>query len=144
MSPGVNYNLNYINTGVPHAVLFVENLDDVNVAEIGRALRYHCEFQPEGANVDFVEVLDRVHIRVRTYERGVEAETLACGTGVTAAAIVTAYQMDDSPEGVYNVRVDTRSGEALLVYFRIEGVKIDEVYLEGTAKIVYKGEIRRE
>lgn len=136
---GQTQNVNYINTGVPHVICFVQGLDSFNVQETGRAVRYHPEFQPEGTNADFVQVLDKDHIRVRTYERGVEGETLACGTGVVAAGIITSYEMQGKPQGKYKIKVDTQSGETLAVYFKIEKDNIDEVYLEGKAKIVYKG-----
>lgn len=129
----------YINTGVPHVVCFVQRLDKLNVYEIGKAIRYHSEFQPEGANANFVEVLSKGHIRIRTYERGVEEETLACGTGAVAAGIVTVFHMQESPSGKYKVKVDTQGNEALLVYFNITKNKINQVYLEGKAKITYQG-----
>jgi diaminopimelate epimerase len=79
-----------LNTGVPHAVVFVPEADRVEVGRLGAALRYHPHFAPRGTNVNFVQILAPGRIRVRTYERGVEGETLACGTGVTASALVTA------------------------------------------------------
>ncbi|MBL7091818.1 MAG: diaminopimelate epimerase [Candidatus Omnitrophica bacterium] len=135
---GQTQNVSYINTGVPHIVCFAQDLDNFNVEEAGRAIRYHPEFQPGGTNADFVQVLDEGHIRVRTYERGVEQETLACGTGCVAAGIITAYQTE-KPQKVHKIKVDTRGGEALNVYFNIEKDIIDEVFLEGQAKIVYRG-----
>lgn len=135
---GQAQNVSYINTGVPHIVCFVQDLDNFNVEESGRAIRYHPEFQPEGTNADFVEVLDKGHIRVRTYERGVEQETLSCGTGCVAASIITAYQTE-KPQKVHRIKVDTQGGEALTVYFNIEKDIINEVSLEGQARIVYRG-----
>ena len=134
---GRTQNVNYVNTGVPHLVCFVQGLDDFNVQETGRAIRYHPEFQPEGTNANFVQVLDKDHIRLRTYERGVEQETLACGTGAVAASIITTCQME-KPQGRYRIKVDTQGGEPLTVYFNIKNSNIDEVFLEGEAKIVYK------
>lgn len=131
-------NVNYINTGVPHVVCFAQSLDNFNVAETGRAIRYHPEFQPGGTNADFVEVLDKDHIRIRSYERGVEEETWACGTGAVAASIIMANQME-KPQRKYRTKVDTRGGETLIVYFNIEKDNVDEVFLEGKARIVYKG-----
>ena len=138
---GEMQSVNYINAGVPHVVCFAQGLDNFNVEEMGRAIRYHPEFQPEGTNADFVEVLDKDHIRIRTYERGVEQETLSCGTGAVAASIITCYQMEE-PHGMYKIKVDTQSGETLVVYFKIKEDKIDEVLLQGEAKIVYKGKIK--
>ncbi|MCQ9208449.1 MAG: diaminopimelate epimerase [Omnitrophica bacterium] len=135
---GKRENISFINTGVPHVVFFVQGLDSFNVPDIGRAIRYHAEFQPKGTNTNFVEVLDRDHICLRTYERGVEQETLACGTGAVASAIITASQMEH-PQGKHKIRVDTQSGEALFVYFKIEKGAVSDIYLEGRAEIVYKG-----
>ena len=138
---GRRQNLNYINTGVPHTVCFVKDLDKIRVAESGKQMRYHPEFQPTGANADFVQVISRARIRLRTYERGVEEETLSCGTGAVAAAIITVYEMQNNPRGKFKVKVDTRSGQALNVYFEIAGEKIAQVYLEGPAQIIYRGRI---
>lgn len=135
---GQRQNVNYINTGVPHVVCFVQGLDNFGVERMGRAIRYHPEFRPKGTNADFAEVLRNDYIKIRTYERGVERETLACGTGAVASGIITVYQRA-RPQGKYKVKVDTRSGEALDVYFNIKKGIIDNVYLEGKAKIVYRG-----
>ena len=81
-----------INTGVPHAIIFVEGIENIDVSNLGRQIRYYESFAPSGTNVDFVEVINDKTIKVRTYERGVEDETLACGTGAAAAAIVTVYR----------------------------------------------------
>ncbi|MCX5686786.1 MAG: diaminopimelate epimerase, partial [Candidatus Omnitrophica bacterium] len=84
------YKLSFVNTGVPHVIHFVEDLDKVDVKSLGSDIRYHDEFSPEGANADFVYVVDKHNIKVRTYERGVEDETLACGTGAVASAVISA------------------------------------------------------
>jgi len=132
--------LDFINTGVPHAVLIVENPEVAKVREMGRLLRFHGQFQPAGTNVNFVSVSDRHNLKVRTYERGVEDETLACGTGSVAACLVaSARGLVDSP-----TRVETRSGEKLLVYYGNDGGDFTEVFLEGDAKIVYEGSIVQE
>ncbi len=83
------YYFYFINTSVPHVVIFEETIDDFPVVSVGREIRHHTHFQPKGTNVNFVEVIDKETIAVRTYERGVEDETLACGTGSTASAIVS-------------------------------------------------------
>ena len=138
---GQTQKVNYINAGVPHVVCFVPGVAGFNVKEIGRAIRYHPDFQPEGTNADFVEVLDKSHIRIRTYERGVEQETLACGTGCAAAAIITTYEMQQNPQGAYRIKVDTQGGETLTVYFNIKKGIVDKTFLEGKAKIVYRGKV---
>jgi diaminopimelate epimerase len=128
--------VNFINTGVPHTVIFVSGIERIDVDNIGREVRYHKRFAPAGTNVNFVEVLDKGAIRIRSYERGVEGETLACGTGSTAAALVFALR-----NSVANlIKVTTESKEVLKVYFNKEKNKFKDVWLEGKAKIVYKGE----
>jgi diaminopimelate epimerase len=126
---------NFINTGVPHVVIFVEGLDKIDVSGIGRAIRHHARFSPAGTNVNFVEIENSNLIRVRTYERGVEAETLACGTGSSASALIFALKNDSGSL----VKVKTQSGEILKVYFNSQEDKFNDVWLEGSAKIVYKG-----
>ena len=130
--------VNFINTGVPHAVIFVEKLDEIDVVNIGRQIRFHKRFMPEGTNVDFVEMLDDNNIKLRTYERGVEDETLACGTGSVAAAVITNYQL--SIANYKKINVYTKSGEILKVDFRKSNdINFEDVWLEGKAKIVYSG-----
>ena len=126
-----------INTGVPHVVHFVDNLDEFDVFQIGRKIRYHREFQPGGTNANFMEVIDRHTIRVRTYERGVEDETLACGTGAVASALIS------SQKGLVESPVDVRvkSGETLKIYFRKTSGGFKDIYLEGKAKVVYEGRL---
>jgi len=135
---GRSIKVNFINTGVPHAVIFVEGLAKINVFDIGREIRYHHKFLPKGTNVDFVEFTGGNSIKVRTYERGVEDETLACGTGSVAAALVGSWELGVGSKGKINVL--TKSGETLKVYFQRVGDKFSDVWLEGSAKIVYKGE----
>jgi diaminopimelate epimerase len=127
--------VNFINTGVPHVVIFVNGLKGINVSQIGQSIRSHKKFAPRGTNVNFVEVEGSNLLRIRTYERGVEDETLACGTGSVAAALVFALK-----NNLNNlVKVRTQSGETLKVYFQNKLNKIREVWLEGSAKKVYKG-----
>ncbi|MCM8796438.1 MAG: diaminopimelate epimerase [Candidatus Omnitrophica bacterium] len=129
--------VNFIHTGVPHAVVFVEGLEKIDVFNLGRHIRYHRQFKPAGTNVDFVEVINSHSIKVRTYERGVEGETLACGTGSVASALVTVYQLGITDYGKINVY--TQSREVLKVYFERQGDSFKNVWLEGRAKIVYTG-----
>ena len=128
-------NIHTINTGVPHVVHFTENIGRYPVREMGSKIRYHKVFEPEGTNADFVKMRDKSTIEVRTYERGVEDETLACGTGVVASAVIS-HLVNGAEEPV---NVLTRSGDTLRVYFKKEHSRFSDVYLEGKAHIVYKG-----
>jgi diaminopimelate epimerase len=126
----------FIDTGSPHFVKFVKSLESVNMVEEGRVLRYDPRFAPAGTNVDFVENnIDG--ISVRTYERGVEDETLSCGTGVTASALVTAW-LHPGAKGYVNI---STTGGRLKVHFIRNGEKFTKVYLEGPARYVFSGEI---
>ncbi|MDP3730778.1 MAG: diaminopimelate epimerase [Candidatus Omnitrophota bacterium] len=133
------YKVNFANTGVPHIVHFVDDLETVEMKNLGSSMRYHKEFSPGGANVNFVKITDKSKnkISVRTYERGVEDETLACGTGAVASAIISA----EAEKLASPITVETKSGEVLKVYFESEGGSFKNVYLEGKAKLVYEGEI---
>ncbi|MEN6440084.1 MAG: diaminopimelate epimerase [Syntrophobacter sp.] len=132
--------LHFINTGVPHVVWFTDTedqLENVDVPARGRTLRFHPHFQPAGTNANFAFIRDTHNISIRTYERGVEAETLACGTGSIACALLaSARGLAESP-----VRVLTRSGETLIIHFnRVsqEGrTEFSDVCLEGDARVVY-------
>ncbi|MFC1658109.1 diaminopimelate epimerase [Candidatus Omnitrophota bacterium] len=129
--------VNFINTGVPHVVIFTEGLDKIDVVSIGRQVRFHKRFLPEGTNVDFTQVIDENNIKIRTYERGVEDETLACGTGTVAAALITGLYLGSRACQTIDVR--TQSRELLRVEFeRING-GFKNVWLQGKAEIVYKG-----
>jgi len=124
----------FINTGSPHFVTRVEELEELDVHGLGRALRHHEAFSPEGTNVNFT-VRSRTGLVQRTYERGVEAETLACGTGSVASAIVHALS-----EGMTSpVEVRVRSGELLRIHFDRAGERIQNVWLEGSAEMVFEG-----
>lgn len=134
---GHRLHYSFINTGVPHTVILVQGLEKIDVPNLGRAVRYHKDFKPKGTNVNFVEVKTARDIQVRTYERGVENETLACGTGSTASAIIAALSgYAKSP-----VRVHTRGGEILTVGFQQAGEKLTQVTLEGEAAFVYEGKL---
>ncbi len=123
----------YLNVGVPHFVLFVDDVETIDVEAIGRKYRYHPAFQPWGTNTNFVQVLDPSNLKIRTYERGVEAETLACGTGTISAAILASRQRAIQ----LPVTVHARGGQ-LRVFFETDMTKI---LLEGQAKIVYYGQL---
>jgi diaminopimelate epimerase len=137
MIDGKPLEVSFINTGVPHAVCFVQGLDRYDVFNTGRKIRHHSEFQPEGTNANFMEVIDRHTIRIRTYERGVEDETLACGTGAVASALIS------SSRGLVESPVDARvkSGETLKIYFHKKDRGFQDIYLEGKANVVYEGRI---
>lgn len=126
-----------INTGVPHAVIFVTDLEKVPVQEMGAEIRYHSFFAPKGTNVNFVQRLGTDSIRVRTYERGVEGETLACGTGVSAAALVTAKIHGAKAP----LSVQVQGGEVLEVSFREEGGVFSGVQLKGPAEFAFEGKV---
>ena len=124
-----------INTGVPHAIVFVEDADKAMVGPLGRELRFHDHFKPKGTNVNFVQPLDAQTIRVRTYERGVEGETLACGTGVCASAIVAhLVHFTHAP-----VKVRVQGGDTLEVDFKVHGNDVRDVMLKGPADFVFEG-----
>ncbi len=130
--------VHFINTGVPHAVLFEEDVTKAEVVKIGAEVRYHAQFAPKGTNVNFVQVLGPNHIRVRTYERGVEGETLACGTGIVASALIASkVQQFVSP-----VKVLAQGGDTLEVAFIDAGDTLDRVRLTGPAEFVFEGKIR--
>jgi len=128
-------NMHSVDTGVPHAIHFVDNIKDYPVKKIGELVRRHKVFEPEGTNADFVKVIDPSTIEVRTYERGVEDETLACGTGIVASAVIANIVHDVRQP----VSVLTKSKETLKVYFRKERDVFKDVYFEGKAFIVFKG-----
>jgi len=138
------FHADFINTGVPHLVVFnkdPDTLENEDVFRWGRALRYHSHFQPAGSNVNFVCSVDDHRIIIRTYERGVEVETLACGTGSIASALIAAVRkLAHSP-----VELQTRSGEILTVYFdhqlQGDGEEFSDVYLEGNARVAYEAEL---
>ena len=128
--------VHFINTGVPHAVTFLPNIDEIDVKEMGAHLRYHEAFAPAGTNANFVEVIDPQHIAIRTYERGVEDETLACGTGMTACALIHATINNAASP----VLIDVKGGDTLRVSFRKSGNDFTDVFLTGPADFVYEGE----
>jgi diaminopimelate epimerase len=129
--------VHFINSGVPHVVIPVSRIDDADVRREGAAIRYHEIFSPKGANVNFIEKRGPTKIAVRTYERGVEDETLACGTGVVASALVFAAMEDVSgPIGVL-----VRGGDELQVGFEKIDNQFRNVTLTGPAEFVFEGAI---
>ncbi len=127
----------FLNTGVPHVVIFCDELETCDVVKWGRRIRHHEMFSPAGTNVDFVTVLDPHHLRIRTYERGVENETLACGTGTVAAALISSKVKHT----VSPLEVRVASGETLRVYFYDAGDNFEHVYLEGSAHVICEGSL---
>lgn len=127
--------INFINTGVPHAVIFTEGVDKFDIIGLARFIRYHKRFAPAGTNVNFVEVLGKDAIKVRTYERGVEDETLACGTGSVASSLVFASKTCAARK----IYVHTKGGEVLKVYFERKNNGFRNIWLEGRVRIVCKG-----
>ena len=140
---GKERTIQFSNTGVPHAVYFVNSNGQTPVQEWGREVRMHEHFQPAGANVNFAEITGPSSLKVRTYERGVEDETMACGTGAVAAALLGGLLGHvKSP-----VAVTSSGGEILTIYFDIEDRGknlVSHVFLEGPASFIYEGELNRE
>src|SRR2546428_13023157 len=132
-----NKTVHFINSGVPHVVIPVSGIDDVDVRREGAAIRYHKMFSPKGANVNFIEKRGANKIVIRTYERGVEDETLACGTGVVASALIFAATEDgNGPIGVL-----VRGGNELHVGFEKTGTQFKNVTLTGPAEVVFESTI---
>jgi len=126
-----------INTGVPHVVIVTDTLDDVEVVKMGREIRFHDMFAPAGTNVNFICPIKDDTIGVRTYERGVEDETLACGTGSVAGALIMARKMKiDAP-----IHVLTRSGVNLKIYYKEKDATYQDIYLEGDARVIYRAKL---
>jgi diaminopimelate epimerase len=129
-----------VNTGVPHVVSVVEDIEALDVVANGRRIRHHPDFAPAGTNANFVAFGNDGEIFIRTYERGVEDETLACGTGNVAAALVLAHDRGlASP-----VSLTTRSEVKLTVHFIKEAGRFTDVYLQGDARVIYRGELWEE
>jgi len=127
----------FLNSGVPHVVIPVEDLEKVDVRGVGSAVRHHELFAPQGANANFLKRRDDRQISIRTYERGVENETLACGTGVVASALVfAAIEKVDGPIGVL-----VRGGDELQVGFTRAGDQFKNVTLTGPAEFAFEGTI---
>lgn len=130
-------NVTFINTGVPHAVLFVTDIETINFGDLGHAIRHHPFWNPNGTNVTFAEIIGSHELKVRTYERGVEGETLGCGTGATAAALTYAHHHYLSA----SIGVQTRSKEKLEIQYCLTGNQFYNIRMIGKAKLVFRGQI---
>lgn len=130
--------VHFINTGVPHAVAYLDSVEDIDIVKMGSFLRFHEAFAPAGANANFACILSPQHLRLRTYERGVEDETLACGTGMTATALLHAV-LTGAPSPI---SLDVAGGCTLSVGFRrCDGNQFEDVTLTGPAVMVFEGDI---
>jgi diaminopimelate epimerase len=130
-----------VNTGVPHVVVEVERIEDADVTGVGRLIRRHPEYAPAGTNANFICRESADGVAIRTYERGVEDETLACGTGSIAGALVAADRYGLAAP----VNVRTRSGEYLTISFERGGDnRFRDIYMEGDARVIYSGSLWEE
>ena len=138
---GSSVTLSSLCVGVPHVVVKSDEMDARSLIEKGRKIRFHSDFAPEGANVNFVRRKSDGAILNRTYERGVEGETLACGTGSVSAALVMAEtEGEPSP-----IRIYTKIGTRLTIHFeKTEAGEYCNLFLEGDARLIYTGELRKE
>lgn len=135
----VNFLLNYflLNTGSPHYVKYIKEAENIDVVTEGRKIRNSKLFVENGVNVNFVEVLSDDKIFVRTYERGVEAETLSCGTGVTASALISAH----NEKGFNRVEVKTIGGNLSVEFEKMSETEFTDIWLSGPAEFVFSGEM---
>lgn len=130
--------IHLIDTGVPHTVIFSDRVDDIAIEEIGPKIRNHSQLQPQGANVTFVEKKAPNQLKIRTFERGVEGETLACGTGAVAAALVVGHLLNLSGP----IEVETRSKEILEIDFDLTKNVFSKITLTGSTYRTFDGEVR--
>lgn len=141
---GQPFLVDFLNTGVPHAIVYVDgilDIEDVPIEKWGSFIRYHQFFTPKGTNVNFVSPSSDGGLIVRTYERGVEGETMACGTGVVAVALCASRRLGISSP----VSIRTSGGEVLMVAFeQAESLENTQPFLQGPARIVYEGALSRE
>ena len=133
----VNETYFQLNTGSPHYVHFTEYVDELDVKKEGKLIRYSPMFKEEGINVNFVEKLNEHTIFVRTYERGVEDETLSCGTGVTASAISLIHDK----KGSHEINIETLGGTLLVKLENINGQTFENIWLKAQAEFIFEGEI---
>ena len=131
-------NYYFIDTGSPHTVQFVADLDNFDVSNEGKRVRYSPHFIKDGTNVNFVEILSPNHIQVRTYERGVEAETYSCGTGVTACSLAC-YSLKDISSPIH---IKTLGGNLKVSFKAIDNNTFEDIYLAGAAERVFEGIVR--
>jgi diaminopimelate epimerase len=134
---GKQLTVHSVNTGVPHAVVFVSDLENTDVRQLGAALRWHTHFAPKGTNANFAQLGSDGSVAIRTYERGVEDETLACGTGMVACALI-AHELHGTPAPV---QVRVRGGDTLQIGFVKSGATYREVTLTGPADFVFEGQV---
>jgi diaminopimelate epimerase len=135
---GASHEIHFLNTGVPHAVVFVSDVEKVDVQNLGRTIRRHEAFAPKGTNANFAQALDPNHLVLRTYERGVEGETLACGTGVCATALLHALATGAASP----VHVTVRGGDTMRVDFTQDADgSFASAKLTGPADFVFDGVI---
>ena len=132
-----NLEVHFLNTGVPHAVVFREDLPGTDVRKLGAGLRYHSHFAPKGTNANFANIRPDGSLVIRTYERGVEDETLACGTGVVASALIH-HLLHQAPAPIL---VKVKGGDTLAVGFERDGDKFHSVTLTGPADFVFDGNV---
>ncbi len=133
---GEKLTVHSVNTGVPHAVVFVDDLEGTDIRKLGAALRYHAHFAPKGTNANFVQNVGPQAIAIRTYERGVEDETLACGTGMVACALVY-HELTGASSPV---QVKVRGGDTLEIGFEKSGDTYRKVTLTGPADFTFEGQ----
>jgi diaminopimelate epimerase len=128
----------FVDTGSPHYVRFMDDIDNLDVNSEGKKVRYSKEFGSEGTNVNFVKILGNGEIKMRTYERGVEDETWSCGTGTVASAIITAYLYQPDINSFF---ITAPGGKLRVIFEKTGAGEFRNIWLEGPATFVYQGEI---
>ncbi len=134
---GREFEIYAVNTGVPHVIIFVEDIKRTDVINIGRAVRNHSLF-PEGTNVNFLEIVYANLFKIRTYERGVEDETLACGTGITAAGVIGVIVGEADPEEPIEI---VAKGGTVYIEAEMKDTEIETAFMRGPVEFVFEGEI---